>query len=146
MHLILTIALWGKCHYYLSPLFGGGNWGKLKLSNFAKVTQLVCGCHQLPIVVQINSLPFLPSVLYHRGLHFPDSLAFWLSGWFSQWEAPVEAWREAGGEKAEYFSPSLSLLPVMSLATALSPTWLLYLPYMPWLCGPSSHQAAFVEL
>lgn len=67
----------------------------------------MCGCGQLPLFIQINSMLFLTSVFYHRELHFPHSLALWVLGWFSQWEVLVEA-RWERGEKPEYFSPSLS--------------------------------------
>lgn len=144
MHLIPTRALWGEYYYYISPLFGGGNWDKLRLSNFSRVTQLVCGCAQLPFLAHITPLPFLISVLYHRELHFPASLALQFPGWFSQWQALMEAWGK-GGEKPEYFSLSLSLLPVASLATAVSPVAPVSAPQAlaPWSQLPSGNLMGF---
>ena len=121
---------------------GGGNWGKQKVNNFSKVTQLVCDCGPWLVLAQIILSPFLTSVLYHRGLHFPGSLALWFPGWFSQWEALVEAWREGGGEKPEYFFPSLSLCFLRWLWQQLCLPQLLYLLHRPLLHGPNSYQAA----
>lgn len=138
MHLILLIALWGKYYCYLSLLFGGGNWGHLRLTPFPRSHNWYVVVAQLPEFVQINSLPFLTSVLYHRGLHFPGSLALWLPGWFSPKGSSNGSLERGRRRENRVFLPiSLSLLPGVSLATAMSPTY---------ICSTVSHSVVPVSI
>lgn len=156
MHLILIMALWGKYYYYLSLLFGGGNWGTLRLSNFPQGYLYVVVANCLFLLRLINSRPLLTPVLYHRGLPFPRLPS--LASRLIQPMGSISESLDRGEEKPDYFSapallflsPSLSLylppclLPIVCLAMAMSPTWLLYLLCRPSRHGPSSHQAASV--